>query len=54
MQKSIILCKTINPLLPTTHKSAPIAQISILKLEGIIKIYYERRGYESVEEKSLS
>ena len=45
----------LNPLLPIAHKSAPIGKISILKLEGIIKkISYERRDYESVDEKSLS
>ena len=45
----------INPLLPIAHKSAQIDKISILKLEGIIKkISYERRDYESVDEKSLS
>ena len=44
-----------NPLLPIAHKSAQIDKISILKLEGIIKkISYERRDYESVDEKSLS
>ena len=44
-----------NPLLPIAHKSARIDKISILKLEGIIKkISYERRDYESVDEKSLS
>ena len=46
---------SINPLLPIAHKSARIDKISILKLEGIIKkISYERRDYESVDEKSLS
>ena len=41
--------------MPSVHKSARIAKISILNLEGIIKkISYERRDYESVEEKSLS
>ena len=45
----------INPLLPIAHKSARIREISNLKLEGIIKkISYERRDYESVDEKSLS
>ena len=45
----------INPLLPISYKSARIDKISILKLEGIIKkISYERRDYESVDEKSLS
>ena len=44
-----------NPLLPIAHKSARIDKISILNLEGIIKkISYERRDYESVDEKSLS
>ena len=44
-----------NPLLPIAYKSARIDKISILKLEGIFKkISYERRDYESVEEKSLS
>ena len=38
-----------------SYKSVRIDKISILKLEGIIKkISYERRGYESVDEKSLS
>ena len=41
-----------NPLLPIAHKSARIGKISILKLEGIIlKISFERRDYESVDEK---
>ena len=45
----------INPLLPSAHKSTRIGQILILKLEGIIKNFsYERRDYESVDEKSLS
>ena len=45
----------INPLLPIAHKSARIDKISILILEGTIKkISYERRDYESVDEKSLS
>ena len=36
-------------------KSARIDKISILKLEVIInKISYERRDYESVDEKTLS
>ena len=42
-----------NPLLPIAHKSARIGQISILKLQGIIKkISYERRDYELVDEKT--
>ena len=45
----------LNPLLPIAYKSARIDKISVLKLEGIIKkISYERRDYESVEEKSLT
>ena len=45
----------INPLVPSAHKSVRIDKISILKLEGIIKkISYERRDYESVDEKSIS
>ena len=47
--------KSINPLLPIAHKSARIDKILILILEGIIKkISYERRDYESVDEKSLT
>ena len=47
--------KLFNPLLPIAHKSTRIGKISILKLEGIIKKNsYERRDYESVDEKSLS
>ena len=49
------IISTINPLLPIAYKSARIDKISILKLEGIIKkISYERRDYESVDEKCLS
>ena len=34
---------------------SPFTEISILFLKGIIKnISYERRGYESVDEKNLS
>ena len=50
----INLRTSFNPLVPSAHKSVLIAKISILKLEGIIKkISYERRDYESVDEKSL-
>ena len=46
---------SFNPLVPSAHKSVRISKISILKLEGIIKkISYERRDYESVDEKGLS
>ena len=45
----------INPLVLSANKSARIAQIFILKLEGTIKIFsYEHCDYESVGEKSLS
>ena len=38
--------------MPRAHKSVRIAKILILKLEGIIKkISYERRDYDSVDEK---
>ena len=51
----VINLKKLNPLLPIAHKSARIDKILILKLEGIIKkISYERRDYESVDEKSQS
>ena len=40
-----------NPSVPSAHKSARIARISILIIEGIIKKNsYERRDYESVDE----
>ena len=46
---------TFNPLMPRRTLVAPFTKISILFLEGIIKkISYERRAYESVDEKSLS
>ena len=51
----LLAFKAFNPLVPSAHKSVRIAKISNLKLEGIIKkISYERRDYESVDEKSLS
>ena len=53
----IILTKRshFNPLLPNGTISSRSAKILILILEGIIKkISYERRDYESVDEKSLS
>ena len=44
-----------NPLTPTRTLVTPFTEISILFWEGIIKkISYERRAYESVNEKSLS
>ena len=45
----------INPLTPRRALVAPFTEILILIKEGIIKkIFYERRAYESVDEKSLS
>ena len=44
-----------NPLPPRRTLVAPFTEISIPFKEGIIKkISYERRAYESVDEKSLS
>ena len=44
----------LNSLCPNRTNSSCIAKILILKKEGIIKkISYERRDYESVDEKSL-
>ena len=43
------------PLLPSAHKSARFAKMSIIKLEGTIKeISCERRNYESADEKRQS
>ena len=45
----------INPLLPNGTICSRIVKISFLKKLGIIeKISYERRDYETVDEKSLS
>ena len=45
----------INPFPPSVPIWHRLAKLSILILEGIIKkISYERRDYESVDEKSLS
>ena len=45
----------VNPLTPRRTLVAPFTEISIPFKEGIIKkISYERRAYESVDEKSLS
>ena len=45
----------INPLLPSAANMRRSAKTLILILEGIIKKNsYERRDYESVDEKSLS
>ena len=53
--KILVLKQVYNPLVPSAYKSLRNAKILILKLEGIIKkISYERRDYESVDEKSLS
>ena len=49
------LATDVNPLTPRRTLVSPFTEISILFYEGIIKkISYERRGYESVDEKSLS
>ena len=46
---------SFNPLTPWRTLVAPFTEISIQFKEGIIKkISYERRAYESVDEKSLS
>ena len=45
----------VNPFPPSVPIWHRLAKLSILILEGIIKkISYERRDYESVDEKSLS
>ena len=45
----------LNPFPPSVPIWHRLAKLSILILEGIIKkISYERRDYESVDEKSLS
>ena len=44
----------VNPLCPCVTNSSRIAKISILNKKGSSKISYERRAYESVDEKSLS
>ena len=45
----------LNPLLPSVSCMARLTKIFISILEGIIKNFsYERLGYESVDEKSLS
>ena len=47
--------KNFNPLTPRRTLVSPFTEISILFQEGIIKKNsYERRAYESVDEKSLS
>ena len=44
-----------NPLVPSAANMRRNAKILILILEGIIKkISYERRDYESVDDKNLS
>ena len=44
-----------NPLKPRRSQVSSFTEISVLFKEGIIKIIsYERRAYESVDEKSLS
>ena len=49
------LNQSINPFPPSVLIWHRLVKLSILILEGIIKkISYERRDYESVDEKSLS
>ena len=51
----IFLEPLINPLLPSVPYKVRLAKYLISISEGIIKfISYERRDYESVDEKSLS
>ena len=46
---------SINPFPPSVPIWHRLAKLPILILEGIIKkISYERRDYESIDEKSLS
>ena len=50
-----IIFSYINPFPPSVPICHRLAKLSILNLEGIIKkISFERRDYESVDEKSLS
>ena len=52
-EKTSIIC--INTLPPSVPIWQRLAKLSILILKGTIKkIFYERRDYESVDEKSLS
>ena len=44
----------INPILPSVPRKSQLAKNLILILEEIIKKSYERRDYESVDDKSLS
>ena len=54
-KENLIVILFFNPLQSSAHKSARIAKILILKLEGIIKkISYEHFACESVDEESLS
>ena len=54
-EKDERIISLINPLTPRRTQVSPFTEISILFKEGIIKIIsYERRAYESVDEKSLS
>ena len=49
------ICKFIKPLMRFVSYMRRSAKILILNKEGIIeKISYERRTYESVDEKNLS
>ena len=51
----LLACVTLTHLCPVLRLYNAVLKISILNKEGIIKkISYERRDYESVDEKSLS
>ena len=53
--KSTKIGSLINPTSPSVSIWHRLAKLSILILEGIIKKFsYERRDYESVDEKSQS
>ena len=55
VKQIFILCARVNPFPPSVPIWQRLAKLSILILEGTIKkIFYERRDYESVDEKSLS
>ena len=55
IHNSRVTDNNFNPFPPSAPIWQRLAKLSILILEGIIqKISYERRDYESVDEKSLS
>ena len=48
------MMKPINPLLPNRTICSLIVKISDLRKKGSLKKSYERRAYESVDDKSVS